>query len=139
LDVGRLWSAVARCTPRWSVDEENPGGAAARHGRPRQGGLLLENARSLHFQRPVAANPAPAPQPQLTLGAAPLRAVDHAKYLGIKYSADGSVDKEITARLSAANGAAARLRVFLAAQQGRRAAEADFLQICRDGGAPVWR
>jgi len=74
--------------------------------------ISAKKTEVLHFQRPAAANAAPAPQPQLTLGAAPLRAVDHAKYLGSQYSADGSTDKEITARLSAANGAAARLRSF---------------------------
>ena len=72
--------------------------------------ISAKKTEVLHFQRP-AAN-APAPHPQLTLGAAPLRAVDHAKYLGSQYSADGSIDKEITARLSAANGAAARLHNF---------------------------
>ena len=70
--------------------------------------ISATKTKVLHFERPAV----PVPRPPLTLGTAPLEAVTHAKYLGSHFSTDGSIDREITARLSAANGAAARLRNF---------------------------
>ena len=89
--------------------------------------ISAEKTKVIPFHRTLD----PAPGAQLPLDSTPLDTVTHAKYLGSIYSANDTIGKELTARLAAANGAAAR--------QGGGAAEDRVLQTRRSEGAPLRR
>lgn len=76
--------------------------------------ISISKTKVLSFSRPRAINatPAaiPAPTPTFTIDGVDLEVVESAKYLGSWYSADGSLDREISARISAASFASERLR-----------------------------
>ena len=79
--------------------------------------ISISKTKVLSFSRPraITSTPATPPTPTLTftINGVALGDVDSAKYLGSWFSADGSLDKEISARISAASFAAERLRSTL--------------------------